>query len=106
MRARPRLAEAPGHVGPRHFFRPQRQSVIAVTAGFSRFCHDCENNGPSSVGGLIMENVDMLRHRAEKYLERARAVSDRQRARLLLLQAHDQLKRAEEREAEELNARQ
>ena len=53
-----------------------------------------------------MENVDMLRHRAEKYLERARAVSDRQRARLLLVQAHKDLKRAEEREAEELNARQ
>ena len=53
-----------------------------------------------------MENVDTLRHRAEKYLERARAMSDRQRARLLLLQAHNHLKRAEEREAEELNARQ
>jgi hypothetical protein len=80
--------------------------VIAVTAGFSRFCHDCENNDPGSVGGLIMENVDTLRHRAEKYLERARAMSDRQRARLLLVQAHNDLKRAEEREAEELNARQ
>jgi hypothetical protein len=53
-----------------------------------------------------MEKVDTLRHRAEQYLERARAVSDRQRARLLLLQAHNHLKRAEEREAEELNARQ
>jgi hypothetical protein len=61
---------------------------------------------PVQSGDLIMENVDTLRHRAEQYLERARAVSDRQRARLLLLQAHNQLKRAEEKEAEELNARQ
>ena len=53
-----------------------------------------------------MENVDTLRHRAEQYLERAREVSDRQRARLLLLQAHNNLKRAEETEAEQLNARQ
>jgi hypothetical protein len=53
-----------------------------------------------------MEKIDTLRHRAEQYLERARAVSDRQRARLFLVQAHDQLKRAEETEAEQLSARQ
>ena len=53
-----------------------------------------------------MEKVDTLRHRAEQYLERARAVSERQRARLLLVQAHNHLKRAEETEAEQLNARQ
>jgi hypothetical protein len=56
--------------------------------------------------GIDMEDIDTLRHRAEHYLERARGVSDRQRARLLLVQAHNDLKRAEETEAELLNARQ
>ena len=91
----------------RHFFRVGEQSVIDVTASISRFCHDCENNDPSPGSrGIEMEKIDTLRHRAEQYLERARAVSDRQRARLFLVQAHDQLKRAEETEAEQLNARQ
>jgi hypothetical protein len=52
-----------------------------------------------------MEKVDTLRHQAEQCLERARAVGDRQRARLLLVQAHNHLKRAEETEAEQFNAR-
>ena len=34
-----------------------------------------------------MGSVDVLRNKAEEYLEKARAVSDRQRARLLLVQA-------------------
>jgi hypothetical protein len=46
-----------------------------------------------------------LRSKAEAYLEKARRVSDRQRARLLLVQAHNFLKRAEETEAEQLSAR-
>jgi hypothetical protein len=52
-----------------------------------------------------MGTVDLLRSKAEKYLEKARAISDRQRARLLLVQAHNFLKSAEETEAQELNAR-
>src|SRR5262245_14347030 len=39
-----------------------------------------------------MGRVDVLRNKAEEYLEKARAISDRQRARLLLLQAHNYLK--------------
>jgi hypothetical protein len=35
--------------------------------------------------------VDVLRNKAEEYLEKARAISDRQRARLLLVQAHNYL---------------
>jgi hypothetical protein len=34
-----------------------------------------------------MGSVDVLRNKVEEYLEKARAISDRQRARLLLLQA-------------------
>jgi len=52
-----------------------------------------------------MSVVDSLRSKAEAYLEKARKVSDRSRARLLLVQAHNYLKRAEETEAEELSAR-
>ena len=44
-------------------------------------------------------------NKAEEYLEKARAVSDRQRARLLLVQAHNHLKCAEETEAQQLSAR-
>ena len=50
-------------------------------------------------------SADLLRNRAEEYLEKARAVSDRQRAQLFLVQAHNYLKRAEETEAEQLTAR-
>jgi hypothetical protein len=39
-----------------------------------------------------MGSVDVLRNKAEEYLEKARAISDRQRARLLLVQAHNYLK--------------
>jgi hypothetical protein len=52
-----------------------------------------------------MGSVDVLRNKAEEYLEKARAISDRQRARLLLLQAHNYLKCAEETEAQQLSAR-
>jgi hypothetical protein len=52
-----------------------------------------------------MNVVDSLRNKAETYLEKARQVSDRQRARLLVVQAHNYLKRAEEKEAEQLSAR-
>jgi hypothetical protein len=52
-----------------------------------------------------MADVDVLRNKAEEYLEKARAISDRQRARLVLLQAHNYLKRAEETEARQLSAR-
>jgi hypothetical protein len=52
-----------------------------------------------------MSVVESLRTKAEAYLEKARRISDRQRARLLLVQAHNCLKRAEETEAEQLSAR-
>ena len=52
-----------------------------------------------------MGSVDVLRNKAEEYLEKARAISDRQRARLLLVQAHNYLKCAEETEAQQLSAR-
>ncbi|HEY8440852.1 MAG TPA: hypothetical protein VIK79_05300 [Xanthobacteraceae bacterium] len=52
-----------------------------------------------------MSVVESLRTKAEAYLEKARKVSDRSRARLLLVQAHNFLKRAEETEAEQLSGR-
>ena len=52
-----------------------------------------------------MGSVDVLRNKAEEYLEKARTISDRQRARLLLLQAHNYLQCAEETEAQQLSAR-
>ncbi|TMJ82931.1 MAG: hypothetical protein E6G76_22370 [Alphaproteobacteria bacterium] len=52
-----------------------------------------------------MGNVDLWRRKAEACLEKAHAVSDRQRARLLLVQAHNYLKHAEETEAQQLSAR-
>jgi hypothetical protein len=52
-----------------------------------------------------MASTELLRKRAEDYLEKARRVSERQKARLLLVQAHNYLKHAEEREAQELSAR-
>ena len=58
-----------------------------------------------SIGGSIMTSVELFRRRAQELLERASKVSDRQRVRLLLLQAHNHLKQAEETEAQELNAR-
>jgi hypothetical protein len=52
-----------------------------------------------------MSVVESLRTKAEAYLEKARRMSDRHRARLLLVQAHNCLKRAEETEAEQLSGR-
>jgi len=52
-----------------------------------------------------MERVDLWRRKAEDCLQKAHEVSDRQRARLLLVQAHNYLKNAEEREAQQLSAR-
>jgi hypothetical protein len=72
----------------------------------STFCHHCWSECRIQVTGECgMGTVDLLRNRAEEYLEKARAVSDRQRARLLLLQAHNHLKHAEETEAQQLSAR-
>jgi hypothetical protein len=55
--------------------------------------------------GVFMSVVESLQTKAEAYLEKARRMSDRQRARLLLVQAHNYLKRAEETEAEQLSGR-
>jgi hypothetical protein len=52
-----------------------------------------------------MRSVELFRRRAEECLEKAKAASERQSVRLLLVQAHNHLKRAEEIEAQELNAR-
>jgi hypothetical protein len=57
------------------------------------------------MGDWGMGSVEVLRNKTEEYLEKARAISDRQRARLLLLQAHNCLKCAEETEAQQLSAR-
>jgi hypothetical protein len=62
-------------------------------------------NVPTTVTGDGGMDVDVLRNKAEEYLEKARAISDRQRARLLLVQAHNYLKCAEETEAQQLSAR-
>jgi hypothetical protein len=60
---------------------------------------------PAIYGGWAMRNVELFRRRAEECLERASKVSERQMVRLLLVQAHNHLKQAEEIEAQELNAR-
>jgi hypothetical protein len=52
-----------------------------------------------------MGSVDVLRNKAEECLEQARAMGNRERARLLLVQAHNHLKCAEETEAQQLSAR-
>jgi hypothetical protein len=52
-----------------------------------------------------MGDAELLRSKAEECLEKARAIGDRQRARLLLVQAHNYLKYAEEIEAQQLSAR-
>jgi hypothetical protein len=52
-----------------------------------------------------MGGVELLRSKAEECLEKAREIVDRQHARLLLVQAHNYLKCAEEREAQQLSAR-
>jgi hypothetical protein len=61
---------------------------------------------PLRVTGVwLMGSIDMWRRKAEVCLEKAHAISDRQRARLLLVQAHNYLKHAEETEAQQLSAR-
>ena len=52
-----------------------------------------------------MGSIELLRSKAEQCLEKARGMSNRQRARLLLVQAHNYLKCAEETEAQQLSAR-
>jgi hypothetical protein len=52
-----------------------------------------------------MGSVDVWRRKAEACLEKAHTISDRQRARLFLVQAHNYLKHAEETEAQQLSAR-
>jgi hypothetical protein len=52
-----------------------------------------------------MGGVELLRNKAEECLEKARLIGDRQRARFLLVQAHNYLKYAEETEAQQLSAR-
>ena len=65
-----------------------------------------ENCGEMAMNkGCGMSAVESLRSKAEAYLGKARRISDRQRARLLLVQAHNYLKCAEETEAEQLSAR-
>jgi hypothetical protein len=63
------------------------------------------NRARPSNGDRDMGSIDLLRSKAEEYLEKARGISDRQRARLLLVQAHNYLKSAEETEAQQLSAR-
>jgi hypothetical protein len=58
-----------------------------------------------ATGDCLMGSVDLWRRKAEDCLEKAHAISDRQRARLLLVQAHNYLKNAEEAEAQQLSAR-
>lgn len=58
-----------------------------------------------ATGDWLMGIVDLWRRKAEDCLEKAHAISDRQRARLLLVQAHNYLKKAEEKEAQQLSAR-
>jgi len=52
-----------------------------------------------------MRAVELFRRRAEECLEKASKLSERERVRLLLVQAHNHLRQAEETEAQELNAR-
>jgi hypothetical protein len=58
-----------------------------------------------ATGDCLMGRVDLWRRKAEDCLQKAHAISDRQRARLLLVQAHNYLKHAEETEAQQLSAR-
>ena len=76
-----------------------RSSVDFITNTFE--CEFLVHTGDCLMGG-----VELLRSKAEECLEEAGAISDRQRARLLLVQAHNYLKYAEETEAQQLSARQ
>jgi hypothetical protein len=60
-------------------------------------------NTSGAIAGAALAKA--IADRAEEYLEKARGISDRQCARLLLVQAHNYLKCAEETEAEQLSAR-
>jgi len=81
-------------------------SMTDAAASVPTFCHYCRRKcADQATGDRGMGRVDVLRNKAEEYLEKARAISDRQRARLLLLQAHNYLKCAEETEAQQLSAR-
>lgn len=52
-----------------------------------------------------MGELERLRQRADECLQKAQEVGNRQRARLLMVQAHNYLKTAEEAEARQFNAR-
>ena len=88
--------------------------VTAITS----FCRRCayipssskvicvaDRTTPDNEEECGMSAVESFRSKAEAYLEKARKVSDRSRARLLLVQAHNYLRCAEETEAEQLSAR-
>jgi hypothetical protein len=76
------------------------ESIVSI------FCHDCRPKcADQGTGDRGMGSVDVLRKKAEECLDKARAISDRQRVRLLLVQAHNHLKCAEETEAQQLSAR-
>jgi hypothetical protein len=79
------------------FAGPRRVPTFATIGG-------C-NAAHASNGGWLMGSVDLWRRKAEACLEKAHAISDRQRARLLLVKAHNYLKDAEETEARQLSAR-
>jgi hypothetical protein len=80
---------------------PREPDVMAVTS----FGGSCPYNLSESCAEMAMNAVEGLRSKAEAYLEKARLISNRHRARLLLVQAHNFLKCAEETEAEQLSAR-
>jgi len=73
--------------------------VLRYFAMIASFNGASRGNGDGS-----MDSVELLRSKAEEYLEKARAINNRQRARLLLVHAHNYLKCAEETEAQQLSA--
>jgi hypothetical protein len=91
------------------FTRPRSTSSYGVSFGLGEDClrifAKIFDSIPGDLRGWAMRNVELFRRRAEECLERASQVSERQRVRLLLVQAHNHLKQAEETEAQELNAR-
>jgi len=90
----------------RYFAKGELAPISSPRRFVSIFCHDCRPKcADRRTGDRGMGSVDVLRNKAEEYLEKARAISDRQRARLLLVQAHNYLKCAEETEAQQLSAR-
>jgi hypothetical protein len=85
---------------------PYRRPPLPTESIVSIFCHDwrpkCADQGTGDGG---MGSVEVLRNKAEECLEKACEISNRQRVRLLLVQAHNHLKCAEETEAQQLSAR-